>query len=150
MTFAQWRIRLTTHFSERISVVKRRMTIHRVKIRAADCILLGRQTRGNLRVLDQVYRMSVATLSNLILWSLISESWNLSASLHCNGAASFYRNSLPQRLDAHTSLTARFYLIQLRFHLCVVEIDNIIDKWTVNTEGSTGKEVLHCSYFRQS
>ena len=28
MTFAQWRNRLMTHFSERIPVVKRRMTVH--------------------------------------------------------------------------------------------------------------------------
>ena len=30
MTFAQRRNRLTTHFSERIPVVKRRMTLHRL------------------------------------------------------------------------------------------------------------------------
>ena len=78
MAFVQRRNRLTTHFSECIHVVKQRMTVHRLKFRVADCTILGRQTRGNLRLLDQGYRMNGATRSNLILWSLPLESWNLS------------------------------------------------------------------------
>jgi len=50
MTFAQRRNRLTTHFSERIPVVKRRMIVHCVKGWTEARIGLNAMTNRKIRV----------------------------------------------------------------------------------------------------
>jgi len=128
MTFAQRRNRLTTHFSERIPVVKRRMTV--VSDAASECVTV--------------------TLKVQVLCPLDFIRTTAARSVTASGATHptthHHRTGVSHQTAAETSKPARFLMRKLYSTLIVVQVP-IFNLQNVMYSNITNEIIFTCVIF---